>query len=105
MTTASATYSGKLSMNGQAKNSAPCTTALSDHIRLGPKWSTSLPIGTATRKLAIAAMVRPMPTSPSDRPTTTVKNTAEPARKVPSPEAKMSDWTESRPARVDGGVA
>ena len=92
-------------MNGHARNSAPWTTALRDHMRLGPKWSTSLPMGTATTKLAIAAMVRPIPTCPGDRPTTRVKNTAEPARNVPSPEAKIRDCSESRPASADGGVA
>ena len=105
MATARAMYSGKLSIQGHTRNSTPCSRALSDHIRLGPKRSTSLPMGTATTKLAIAATVRPMPTWPSDRPTTRMKNTAEPARKAPSPEAKMSDCSDSRPARVDGGVA
>ncbi len=92
-------------MKGHARKSAPWTAADRVHIRLGPKWSTSLPIGTATMKLATAAIVRPMPTSPSERPTTRVKKTADPARKVPSPEAKSSDWIDSRRARVDGGVA
>ncbi len=49
-------------MKGHTMNSEPCISALSAHIRLGPKRSTSLPAGTAHTKLAIAATVRPMPT-------------------------------------------
>jgi hypothetical protein len=60
---------GKLSMNGQARNNAPWSTALSDHIRLGPNRSTSFPAGTAARKLAIAATVSPIPDlSPATAP-------------------------------------
>ena len=62
-------------------------------------------MGTATMKLATAAIVRPMPTSARDSPTTRVKKTADPARNAPSPEAKSSDWTDSLRARGDGGVA
>ena len=92
-------------INGHTANIAAWPTALTTHIRLGPKRSTSLPIGQAARNAATPAMVRPSPTWAADSPTIWVKNTADPVRKVPWPREKRSDWAESRPARGDGGRA
>ena len=92
-------------MNGHTENIAACPAALTAHIRFGPKRSTSLPIGTAATNAARPAIVSPSPTWAADSPTIWVKNTAEPVMKAPSPSAKSSDWTASRPARGDGGRA
>src|SRR3954447_9503168 len=90
-------------MNGQSVNSAACPAALTDQHRFGPNRSTSLPAGQAAMKLATPAKVRPRPTWAALSPTIWVKKTADPVMKVPSPKAKSSDWTASRPARGEGG--
>ena len=61
-------------------------------------------MGYAAMKAATPAMVRPRPTWAALRPTTWVKNTAEPVMNVPSPRAKSSDCTDSRPASGEGGA-
>src|SRR4051794_32488033 len=103
MPTAMGTYPRKSVMNGQSENIAACPAALPAHIFFGPKRSTSRPIGHAARKAAAPAQVRPRPTWAALSPTIWVKNTADPVMKVPSPSAKSSDWTASRPARGEGG--
>jgi hypothetical protein len=92
-------------MKGQNANIAACPVALTAHIFFGPNRSTSLPIGTAARKAAAPAQVRPSPTWAAVSPTIWVKNTADPVMKVPSPRAKRRDWRARRPAIGDGGRA
>jgi hypothetical protein len=92
-------------MNGQNANMAAWPVALRAHIRLGPKRSTSLPIGSAATKAAAPAMVRPSPTWAAESPTIWVKKTADPVMNVPSPSANSSDCTDSLPASGDGGRA
>src|SRR3954465_12376827 len=50
-------------------------------------------------------MVRPSPTWAARSPTTWVKNTADPVRKVPSAVANSSDWVASRRDRGVGGMS
>src|SRR3954468_6539763 len=50
-------------------------------------------------------MVSPIPTWAARSPTTWVKNTADPVRKVPSAVANSSDWVASRPDRGVGGMS
>src|SRR6476661_39161 len=92
-------------MSGHSANIAAWPVALTAHIFFGPKRSTSLPIGSAARKAAAPAQVRPRPTWAAVSPTIWVKNTADPVMKVPSPRAKRRDWSARRPASGDGGRA
>src|SRR3954449_9421262 len=92
-------------MNGQSANIAACPLALTAHILLDPKRSTSRPIGYAARNAAAPAQVRPSPTWAARSPTTWVKNTADPVRKVPSAVANSSDWVASRRDRGVGGMS
>ncbi len=62
------------------------------HICLEPMRSDSLPSGTDIANRTRAANERPSPTCWAESPTITVKNTALPVRKAPSPNAESTDW-------------